>query len=79
MSWHPNISERQKLTKGIESHLLDFKDTVMTNSTHSSVQFNKAFLHKMAQLHLKFQGMGLCHPTDGSTSTKYKLLCFMPP
>jgi hypothetical protein len=24
-------------------------------------------------------GMRLCHPPDGSTSPKYKLLCFKPP
>jgi hypothetical protein len=23
--------------------------------------------------------MGLCHPLDGSSSPKYKLLCFKPP
>jgi hypothetical protein len=27
----------------------------------------------------KGRAMRLCHPPDGSTSPKYKLLCFKPP
>jgi len=31
------------------------------------------------QAFLKMSTMRLCHPSDGSTSPEYKLLCFEPP
>ncbi len=33
----------------------------------------------LPQLLWQVELMRLCHPPDGSTSSKYKLLCFKPP
>jgi hypothetical protein len=54
--------------------LNQFRFGPMTQSLAEELPSGAKSFHKLALL-----SMRLCHPPDGSTSPKYKLLCFKPP